>query len=100
MDKFSFDFHIVSDSVPTPPLPPAQLASAVGAVAPPIDLDPPVTSSAVAPAPGGILADISIDELFQKLVASGIVPNIDNKAEEGDDVVKTVDFDKPETLKQ
>lgn len=50
-----------------------------------------------------ILDSISIDELFQKLVASGIVPNVDSKSkeeEEDNSTVKPVDFGKPETLKQ
>lgn len=94
-------WNTVTDNLPTPPMPPAALTTAIVPSA--MDLDPPpVTNPAPAPSTGvgNILENISIDELFQKLVASGIVPNVENKNEESSDVVKHVDFNKSETLKQ
>ncbi|XP_065206931.1 uncharacterized protein LOC135836194 isoform X2 [Planococcus citri] len=90
----------VSDSLPTPPMPPPVLTTAIPP--PAIEQPPQVTNNvpSASSGVGGILENISIDELFQKLVASGIVPNVDNKSEETSDTVKHVDFDKPETLKQ
>lgn len=94
--------------MPIPPLPVPPTSTA----APGIDLEAPTTNngplaqpgpsgiSNAQPGPTGILENISIDELFQKLVASGIVPNIDNKGDNEEDTVKLVDFSKPETLKQ
>ncbi|XP_073991585.1 uncharacterized protein [Rhodnius prolixus] len=58
---------------------------------------PPVPSNALQS-----LGDINVGELFQKLVASGIVPPVSKKetsSTEDDNVVKLVDFSKPETLK-
>lgn len=57
------------------------------------------------PAPSNALqslGDINVGELFQKLVASGIVPPVGQKdisSTEDDNVVKLVDFSKSETLK-
>uniref|UniRef100_A0A224X4V7 Pre-mRNA cleavage complex 2 protein Pcf11 n=1 Tax=Panstrongylus lignarius TaxID=156445 RepID=A0A224X4V7_9HEMI len=67
----------------------------------------PTSSSAVTPAPasgGPNLGNINVGELFQKLVASGIVPPVGQKEttsteEEDGTAIKVVDFSKPETLK-
>lgn len=60
----------------------------------------------------GLLENVNIDELFQKLVASGIVPTphhsdeteskpiVESKRSVEHHTVKYVDFSKPETLKQ
>lgn len=59
-----------------------------------------------------LLENVNIDELFQKLVASGIVPTpshsdepefkqtTESKKPVEHNTVKYVDFSKPETLKQ
>lgn len=59
-----------------------------------------------------LLDNVNIDELFQKLVASGIVPTphqsdepeskpaVESKKPVEHNTVKFVDFSKPETLKQ
>lgn len=58
-----------------------------------------------------ILENVNIDELFQKLVASGIVPSSNstsvvnsnknnNQDDFEDNIIKFVDLVKPETLKQ
>lgn len=49
-------------------------------------------------------AEVNVAELFQRLVAAGIVPqatksDADSKKEEEAKSIKTVDFGQPETLK-
>nr|CAD7591773.1 unnamed protein product [Timema genevievae] len=85
------------------PDPVSQLATSTS----PMEVSTEVSAPKAASTTGGIPflpVDVNIDELFKKLVASGIVPQSDAqvrevKKEEESNVIKLVNFKIPETLK-
>ncbi|XP_068144812.1 pre-mRNA cleavage complex 2 protein Pcf11 isoform X2 [Drosophila tropicalis] len=59
---------------PTPPPPTAPIAPSIGVVAPVLDVASTISAPAVTlPAAAAALSNLNIDELFQKLVSSGII---------------------------
>lgn len=67
-------------------------------------MNPSATSSTLAPP---VVGEVNVAELLQKLMATGIVPKLDQPKEKDPEkpvtadtcLIKPVDFRKPETLK-
>ncbi|XP_066998871.2 uncharacterized protein [Anabrus simplex] len=101
-----FSYQVEQDSQDVPARPVPEVTAAVPTSAPALtetQTASTTTTTAIAGIPF-LLPEINVDELYKKLVASGIVPQtdtatIDEKKEEENNAIKPVDFSQPETLK-